>query len=268
MNARLRLCLGILAAWLALAAAGPLVATAAGELALLRILAPPGPGLLLGADDLGRPLALRLAAGAWHSLLIAMAVVVATGTIGVGLGLLAGWYGGRLEQAFDQLCDLVLAFPGLLLAIALAAVLRPGADTVVIALSAAGWVGFARLARNRTRVLRQREHVQAALALGRRPAVILGVHVLPLLAGPLLVEASFTFAGAVLAEAGLSFLGLGLPAPAPSWGGMIRDGVRYMLVAPHLVIVPATALALVVLAISLLGDALADRLDVRRRRRV
>jgi len=260
------LCALALLAWLGLALAGLALGPAAERIVLERILAPPSPQAWLGADQLGRSVALRLAAGASTSLAIAATVVLLSGLGGIALGVAAGWLGGWVERCFDRLCEVFLAFPGLLLAIALAAVMPPGAGGIVLALVAAGWVGFARLARVQTRAMRGREHVQAAAALGVRPRALLGRHVLPLIAAPLLVEASFAFAGAVVAEAGLSFLGLGVQAPAPSWGGMIRDGVRYMLVAPHLVLVPATGLALVVLAVNLLGDRAAAALDVRRGR--
>jgi peptide/nickel transport system permease protein len=159
-----------------------------------------------------------------------------------------------------------LAFPGILLAIALAGVLGPGLGNVVLALAAVGWVGFARLTRAQVMSLRSRDHVLAARALAVSPAHILARHLLPLAAAPLIIEATFGVAAIIVAEAGLSFLGLGVQPPQASWGSMIRDGVAYMLVAPHLVIAPGLALALVVLAVNLAGDWLRDRLDVRTRR--
>ena len=165
-----------------------------------------------------------------------------------------------------RIVDIFLAFPGILLAIALAGILGPGIENVVIALAAVGWVGFARLARAQTLSLKNREHIQAAIALGcRLPRIVLR-HLLPLLAAPLIVEATFGVAGAVIAEAGLSFLGLGVQPPAASWGSIIRDGTRYLLVAPHLVIAPGVALMLVVLSVNLLGDRLRDWMDVRTRK--
>ncbi len=149
-------------------------------------------------------------------------------------------------------------------------ILGPGIDNVVLALSVVGWVGYARLARAQVLSLKHREHVQATIVLGAGPVRILRLHLLPLILAPLIVEASFGVAGVVIAEAGLSFLGLGVQPPAASWGAMIRDGARYLLVAPHMVLVPGVALALVVLAVNLLGDRLRDRLrhrlDVRRER--
>ena len=138
--------------------------------------------------------------------------------------------------------------------------------SAIIALAAVGWVGFARLARAQTLAVKQREHVSAAIALGAGFPRIAWRHLLPLIMAPLIVEATFAVAGTVLAEASLSFLGLGVQAPAASWGGMIRDGVRYLLVAPHLVLAPGVAVFLVVLSVNLLGDALRDTMDVRLRK--
>ena len=156
-----------------------------------------------------------------------------------------------------------LAFPGILLAIALAGILGPGIENVIFALAAVGWVGFARLARAQTLSFRHREHVLAAVAMGSGPTRVLIRHVLPLIAAPLIVEGTFGVAGIIVAEAGLSFLGLGVQPPDASWGSIIREGTRYMLVAPHLVILPSMALMLVVLSVNMLGDTLRDHLDVR-----
>ncbi|MGB5649874.1 MAG: ABC transporter permease, partial [Sedimenticolaceae bacterium] len=165
----------------------------------------------------------------------------------------------------SRLIEVFLAFPGMLLAIAMAAMIGPGVDNVIIALAVMGWVGYARLVRVQVLSLRQRDHVLAAAALGRTNLAIMTRHLLPLVMAPVWVEASFGLAGAVVAEAGLSFLGLGIQPPDASWGGMIRDGVRYLLVAPHLVLAPGVGLFLVVLAANLFGDALRDRFDVTSR---
>ena len=153
----------------------------------------------------------------------------------------------------------------MLLAIVLSGILGPGIENVIIALVLVGWVGFARLARAQTMSLKEREHVQAAIALGGGIPRILTYHIIPLIAAPLIVEATFGVAGTVIAEAGLSFLGLGVQPPQASWGSMIRDGTRYMLVAPHMVLAPGLTLMLVVLAANLLGDRLRDYMDVRTR---
>jgi peptide/nickel transport system permease protein len=227
------------------------------------ILAGPGPGAPLGTDDLGRPVLDRLVAGARISFVVGVGVVTLSALVGVLVGAAGAFAGGWLDLLLVRLVDVFLAFPGILLAIALAGVMGPGIDNLVIALSAVGWVGYARLARAQILSIKGRDHVVAARALGVGPARILTRHLLPLALAPLVVEATFGVAGAVVAEAGLSFLGLGVQPPQASWGSMIRDGVGYMLVAPHLVVAPGVAIALVVLAVNLLGDRLRDRLDVR-----
>lgn len=267
-GAGVRLAAAVVALWALLALLGPWIAGDAEAIALERILAPPGsPGCPLGCDDLGRSQLARLLAGARVSFEVALASVAVSATLGTALGLAAGYAGGRWDAAAMRLVDVFLAFPGILLAIALAAVLGPGIGNVIVALAAVGWTGYARLARAQALALRGREHVLAAVALGTPPARLVARHVLPLAWAPLLVEATFGIAAAVVAEAGLSFLGLGVQPPQASWGAMIRDGVRYLLVAPHAVLVPGLALAAVVLAVNLLGDALRDRLDVRLRER-
>ena len=184
-------------------------------------------------------------------------------SVGTLIGTLSAWIGGYFDLIIVRIMDIFLAFPGLLLAIALSGLLGPGIENVVIALSIVGWVGFARLARAQTLSVKQREHVLAALALGARTPRILYYHILPLLIAPLIIEATFNIAGVVIAEAGLSFLGLGIQPPNASWGSMIRDGTQYMLVAPHLVLVPGIALLLIVLSVNMLGDQLRDWLDVK-----
>ncbi len=260
---RVRLPLLVLAAWGAMAVLAPWLALSPEQISLPHILVAPGPESWLGYDDLGRSIGDRLAAGARTSLLVALSVVSVSLGVGVMVGTLSGWLGGLWDQMLVRLIDVFLAFPGILLAIALAAVLGPGIENVVIALAAVGWVGFARLARAQTLSLKQRGHVEAAVALGTVSPRILWRHVLPLLAAPLIVEATFAVAGVVIAEAGLSFLGLGVQPPEPSWGSMIRDGTRYMLVAPHMVAVPGVALMMVVVSVNLVGDRLRDYLDVR-----
>lgn len=263
MSAATRAATAVLAIWVVAALALPVLDLAPDAVDLGRILEPPGQGSVLGFDEVGRPVADRLVVGARTSLLVAVAVVAVAGTLGAFVGALAGYLGGWVDRALSATIDVVMAFPGLLLAIALAGLMGPGLDNLVIALAAAGWVGYARLARAQTLSLRGREHVLAARSLGAGTLRILRLHLLPLMAGPLIVEVTFGLAGAVLAEAGLSFLGIGVQPPEASWGSMIREGVRYMLVAPHLVVVPGLALSAVVLATNLVGDWLRDRLDVR-----
>lgn len=262
---RLPLSVVILLVWAVVALTAPWYDLHPDRIDLARILARPGGAALLGCDDLGRPLWDRLVMGARGSLLVAAAVVSLSALLGVAVGVSSAYLGGLWDRCAMRVIDIVLAFPGILLAIALAGVLGPGLDNVVIALCSVGWVGYARLARGQVLALKHRDHVLAARALGAGQLRIMTHHLLPLIGAPLIVEASFSIAAVVLAEAGLSFLGLGIQPPAASWGGMIRDGTRYMLVAPHMVLVPGVALLLVVLAVNLLGDGLRDRLDARGR---
>ncbi|MCF7997305.1 MAG: ABC transporter permease [Chromatiaceae bacterium] len=263
---RLILPIGILVVWAVAALLGPSLPLAPNQIDLPQILE--GPTLLqpLGTDDLGRPVLDRLIVGSRTSFLVATGVVALSLVLGVAVGGIAGYVGGWLDLVTVRLIDVFLAFPGILLAIALAAVLGPGLGNLIIALSAVGWVGFARLTRAQILSLRGRDHVLAARALAVPPHRILIRHLLPLAAAPLVVEATFGIASVVVAEAGLSFLGLGIQPPAASWGSMIRDGVAYMLVSPHLVLAPGLALLLVVLAVNLAGDGLRDWLDVRASR--
>ena len=217
----------------------------------------------LGYDDLGRSIAARVIMGAQTSLSVAIIVVMISFIVGTLVGMLAAWFGGVWDKGLVMVIDLFIAFPGILLAIALAGLLGPGLINAVIALSIVSWVGFARLARVQTLIIKNREHINAARGLGTAGFTIILRHVLPLIMAPLIVEASFAFAGVVIAEAGLSFLGLGVQAPAASWGSMIRDGTRYMLVAPHMVLAPGFAILSLVLCINLLGDQLRDKMDIR-----
>ncbi len=257
--------LAVLAGWCFLAVFGFALPLTPNRIDLPHVLAGPGPDALLGYDELGRPLLDRLVAGARTSFLVSVFVVSVSFVLGTAVGTLSAWRGGAIDHVTARVIDVFLAFPGILLAIALAGVLEPGIESVVIALAAVGWVGFARLARAQTLSVKHREHVRAAVALGSGTPRILMRHVIPLIMAPLIVEATFAVAGVVVAEAGLSFLGLGVQPPAPSWGTVIKEGTRYMLVAPHLVLAPACALLLVVLSVNLLGDRLRDHLDVRGR---
>ena len=179
------------------------------------------------------------------------------------VGLIAGFYGGKVDQMLMQITDVFLAFPGILLAIAFAAVLGPGLVNLMIALSITGWVSYARLTRGQALGLRNRQHVLAAESLGASVPRMIFRHILPLLASILVVEATYSLASVMIAEASLSFLGLGIQAPNASWGAMLRDGVRYMLVAPHYVLIVGLSLMSLILAINLGGDYLRDKLDVR-----
>ncbi len=249
--------------WSMLATAGVFLPLQPDQIGLEKILAPPGWNAWFGYDDLGRAISDRLIMGARTSFLVAFCVVIVSFVIGTLVGILAAWFGGWWDQITVLVIDIFIAFPGILLAIALAGLLGPGIMNAVIALSIVGWVGFARLARAQTLTIKHRDHVSAAQALGTSTVNITKRHLLPLIAAPLIVEATFAIAGTVIAEASLSFLGLGVQAPHASWGSMIRDGTRYMLVAPHMVLAPGLAIFLVVLSINLLGDRLRDRMDGR-----
>ncbi|MET0065454.1 MAG: ABC transporter permease [Candidatus Thiodiazotropha sp.] len=249
--------------WALAALSADIVTEQAGRIQLQHILDPPGVETLLGYDDLGRSVLSRLWSGARISFVVALGVVTLSLLVGTVLGLVAGYRGGWLDLVLMRIVDVFLAFPGILLAIALAGVMGPGIDNLIIALSAVGWVGYARLARGQVLALKQREHVTAARALGTPGWRILGWHILPMLAAPLIVEATFGLAGTVIAEAGLSYLGLGVQPPQASWGSMIRDGAGYMLMAPHMVLAPGIAIMLVVLSLNLIGDRLRDWLDHR-----
>jgi peptide/nickel transport system permease protein len=248
--------------------AGPLLLSADPYLPdLAERLQGPGAAHVLGRDALGRDVLARLAVGGRISLVVGFATLAASLTVGVVLGTLAGYFGGWVDEILARLTDVLLAFPGLLLAIALAAVLGPSVPNVILALSLLGWTGYFRVARAQVAALRRRDYVQAAAALGARPTRIMVRHVLPAAAPALLVQGTFGLAGAVIAEASLSFLGLGAPPPLPSWGAMIAEGRPFLLVAPHLTLFPGVALASTVLVLNVLGDALRDVLDVRDRQR-
>jgi peptide/nickel transport system permease protein len=216
-----------------------------------------------GQDKLGRDLCARLFYGARVSLLVGVISVAVTLTVGVAVGAVAGYRSGMLDECLMRLTDMFLAFPGILLALALMAILGPSITNVVIALCIVGWVGYARLTRGLVLVAREMEYVTAARATGASAPYILVWHILPNIAGPLVVQATFSLAGMIVAEAGLSFLGLGVQPPTPSWGAMLNEGRLFLLLAPHLAVVPGVAIMLAVLGCNLLGDGLRDWLDPR-----
>lgn len=253
----------ILLIWTGLAVLAPTLPLFPDQIILDKILISPAWGQWLGYDDLGRSISARLIMGARTSLTVAIIVVSISFLLGTFLGLLGAWLGGFWDKCLIMVIDLFIAFPGILLAIALAGLLGPGLMNTVIALSIVSWVGFARLARVQTLAIKNRDHISAAHALGTRGFIIAFKHILPLIMAPLVVEATFAFSGVVIAEAGLSFLGLGVQPPAASWGSMIRDGTRYMLIAPHMVLAPCFAILSLVLSINLLGDTLRDKMDIK-----
>ena len=219
-----------------------------------------------GTDELGRDLLARLLWGARLSLSVSVTVVVISLALGLALGGLAGYLGGWVDTALTTVAmNTFLALPGILLAIAFAAFLGPGFTNLVLALSIGGWAGYARLVRAQVLSVRDKEYVDAARALGANRLRIFLLHILPNIVQPLLVQAAIGMAGVILAEATLSFLGLGLPAPSPSWGAMLNDARLHLFDSPHLVLFPAAAVAGAVLGFNFLGDALRDQLDPRTR---
>jgi peptide/nickel transport system permease protein len=221
---------------------------------------------LAGTDELGRDTLSRLMWGARLSLTISVSVVSLSLALGLAIGGLAGYLGGWVDTALTTFAmNTFLALPGILLAIAFAAFLGPGFINLVLALAIGGWAGYARLVRAQVMAVRDREYVDAARALGAGGLRIFFRHILPNIVQPVLVQASIGMAGVILAEATLSFLGLGIPAPAPSWGSMLNDARAHLFDSPHLVLFPAIAVAAAVLGFNFLGDALRDELDPRTR---
>lgn len=217
----------------------------------------------LGQDRLGRDMLSRLVHGARISVAVGLGTVSLSLAIGLSIGAAAGFLGGRIDHLFMRLADILLAFPGILLAIAITSVLGPSLRNVLVALSVLGWVGYARLIRGQILKVRELEFVQSATAVGSPPVRLLLVHILPNAISPVVVEATFGIARAIVAEAGLSFLGLGVAPPAPSWGAMINEGRHFLFVAPHLTTVPGLAIMITVMAFNFLGDGLRDAMDVR-----
>jgi len=224
----------------------------------------PSAGHLFGQDRLGRDIFTQVAYGARASLLIAIAVVALTVIVGVAIGAAAGYLGGGVDALTMRVVDIFLAFPGILLAIALAGVLGPNIVNLVIALSVMGWVGYARLMRAQVLGLREREYVVAARAVGAGPWRVVARHILPNALSPVIVQATFSAAGVIIAESSLSFLGLG-PQDVPTWGGLLAQGAAYLLYAPHIAFFPGLFIMLTVLALNLVGDALRDSLDPKSR---
>jgi peptide/nickel transport system permease protein len=221
---------------------------------------------LLGLDDLGRDVLSRMIFGARVSLRVGFSVVLLASITGVTLGAISGYFGGAVDVLVMRLCDILLAFPGILLAIALVAVLGPSLNNVILALAVIGWVGYARLVRGQVLKVREMEYVTAAKALGAKSPRVIIRHVLPNVINPVIVMATLGLAGAILSEAALSFLGLGVQPPTPSWGAMLTSGRRYLGLANHLAIWPGVAIMLAVMGLNFLGDGLIDALDPKYRK--
>ena len=219
-----------------------------------------------GTDELGRDILSRVIYGARISMLVGACVVAVSLTLGLIFGSIAGYYGGFLDRFLNVIVmNAFMSFPGILLAIAFVAFLGPGIFNLVLALSIGGWVGYARLVRAQVLAVREREFVEAARALGASDLRIIVRHILPNIIQPVIVQAAIGMAGAILAEATMSFLGLGVPPPTASWGSMLNDGRSHLFDAPHLVLFPAAAVMLAVLSFNFVGDGLRDYLDPRSR---
>ena len=229
-------------------------------------LARPSWSELFGSDELGRDIFSRVIYGSRISILVGTCVVAASLSLGLIVGSVAGYYGGPIDRFVNIiLMNAFMSFPGILIAIAFVAFRGPGVFNLVLALSLGGWVGYARLIRAQVLAAREREYVEAARALGAADGRILFRHILPNIVQPVIVQAAIGMAGAILAEATMSFLGLGVPPPTASWGAMLNDGRSHLFDAPQLVLFPALAVMLAVLSFNFMGDALRDMLDPRSR---
>jgi peptide/nickel transport system permease protein len=226
----------------------------------------PSASYWFGTDELGRDILSRIIYGARISMLVGSCVVAASLTLGLIFGSIAGYYGGVTDRVLNVVVmNAFMSFPGILLAIAFVAFLGPGIFNLILALSIGGWVGYARLVRAQVLAVREREFVEAARALGASDLRIVVRHILPNIIQPIIVQAAIGMAGAILAEATMSFLGLGVPPPAASWGSMLNDARSHLFDAPHLVLFPAAAVMLAVLSFNFIGDGLRDYLDPRSR---
>ena len=229
-------------------------------------LSPPSLAHPCGTDELGRDILSRLIYGARISMLVGSSVVLGALFLGLVIGSIAGYYGGKVDRFVNViLMNAFLSFPGILIAISFVAFRGPGIFNLILALCLGGWVGYARLVRAQVLGAREREYVEAARALGASDWRIITRHILPNIIQPVIVQAAIGMAGAVLAEATMSFLGLGVPPPTASWGSMLNDGRAHLFDAPHLVLFPAAAVMLAVLSFNFIGDALRDYLDPRSR---
>ncbi len=229
-------------------------------------LQPPSAAHWFGTDELGRDILSRIVYGARISMLVGSSVVAGSLLLGLVFGSIAGYYGRFADRFFNiVVMNAFLSFPGILLAIAFVAFLGPGIFNLILALCIGGWVGYARLVRGQVLAVKEKEFVEAARALGASDWRIVTRHILPNIIQPVIVQAAIGMAGAVLAEATMSFLGLGVPPPTASWGSMLNDARLHLFDAPHMVFFPAAAVMLAVLSFNFIGDALRDYMDPRSR---
>ncbi|MGH7672260.1 MAG: ABC transporter permease [Gemmatimonadales bacterium] len=256
--------LGIVAALTVLAVGAPWFAPGDPFLRdLTASLEAPSRAFLFGSDAQGRDVLSRVLYGARLSLAVGLISQGIALALGVTLGLVAGYYGRWVDGAIMRVADVTLAFPSLLLLIAIAAAVKPSLPVVFVVIGVVGWAGMARLVRGQVLVVRRLEYVQAARALGASDLRIIARHLLPNVVAPVVVAATLGIGGAIMAEAALSFIGLGTQPPTPSWGAMIAEGRDLLRVAPWVSLVPGVAIGLAVLGLNLLGDGLRDALDVR-----
>ncbi len=253
----------IILAFFALAAlAAPIISPySPNKQVLQERLSPPSVKHIFGQDQMGRDILSRTIYGARISLIVGLATVGFSVLLGILIGSVSGFFGGAIDEIIMRITDIFLAFPGILLAIAMMAVLGPSLKNVILALCILGWVGYARMVRGQVISVKKLEYVASAQALGASKTRIIIRHILPNIIPPVLVQATFGTAGAIIAEAGLSFLGLGTQPPTASWGAMLNQGREVLLVAPHLSIFPGIGIMLVVLSLNFVGDAMRDILD-------
>jgi len=227
-----------------------------------------GPSVIhpLGLDDYGRDILSRVMGGAAIALSVGVGASMLASVIGIALGLLAGFYRGKIDLGISLLINISYGVPDLLIALILVVLIGRGIQNIILAIAVTAWLGMARLVRGQTLALREREFVEAARSIGTKDLKILTRHILPNALGPIVVQATYLVPAAIIFEAFLSLLGLGIPPPAPSWGSMASEGYKALQIAPHIVLAPCLALSLTVLAFNWVGDGLRDAIDPRMRR--
>ncbi len=225
---------------------------------------PPAFSHPFGLDQNGSDIYSKVVYGARISIYVSLTVVTICLIVGLIMGSIAGYFGGYADLIVMRFIDMLYAFPGFLLAIALVAVLGPSVHNLIFAMCTTGWTGYARLVRGEFLHLKSKEYVQSAISLGANPLRVISLHIWPNLTGPLVVQASFGMAGTILAESSLSFLGLGTPPTEPSWGGLLNAGRKFLVEAPFISIFPGVAIILLVLGFNLFGDGLRDYLDPKK----
>ena len=225
------------------------------------------PGHLLGTDDYGRDLLTRMLYGARISLIAGLVVVSISASFGTAVGLVAGYFGGWIDNLLMRIVDLLFGFPFFILALVLMALLGPSLTNAMLALVLVSWISYARVARSKVLSIREENYVEAIRAIGASNARIMFRHILPNCLAPIVVQATLNVGGTILTLAGLSFLGMGAQPPTPEWGAILSDGKQFMRRAMHLTVVPGLAIVAVVMSLNLIGDALRDALDPKVRKR-